>query len=392
MGDLDSLLLILAAIYLTECVVWVRRGGIAINRLWGKAWRIWHPGTLLANARGAIFFSNPLPPFGNVLLTHQPGISLSPEAALSFTAACINPSWRPPHVGLLIQWSELKTVGFEGKRVLVNGIFFDRAPSIGEARRRAALLRRLKAMPEKQRASAIRASVGDSLDSAKVRQRWEDYQVQAAPLRWLALILFAYLFAIAPLLLWKYGFRHAGAGVAAGLLVQTICIGWLFRGAHKRLFPDGVEERFTPFFTMLLAPPTAIRAPDILGRHLLEEFHPLAVVHTLAPPEVFKKLARHALLDLEFPILPVSPSSDESVIRTEEWFRAMLREMVWKFVERANVNPEELLRPLAPAEIVHRAFCPRCGAQFVDPAAVCGECGGRALVTFGQAATAGTVA
>src|SRR5262245_15542754 len=113
MGDLESLLLILAAIYLTECVVWVRRGGVAIHRFWGKVWRVWHPGTLLANDRGAVFLANPLPPFGNVLLSHQSATSLSPEAALSFSAACINPNWRTPQPALLVKWSDVKTVGFE---------------------------------------------------------------------------------------------------------------------------------------------------------------------------------------------------------------------------------------------------------------------------------------
>ena len=75
----------------------------------------------------------------------------------------------------------------------------------------------------------------------------------------------------------------------------------------------------------------------------------------------------------------------------EEWFRTVLREAVLKFVERADVNPEELLRPPAPTETVNRAFCPRCGAQFVDPAAVCFDCGGRELVSFGGTVKAGPV-
>lgn len=387
MGDLESLLLILGAIYLTECIVWVRRGGIGFNRLWAKAWRVWHPGAVLANTRGGVFLSNPLPPFGNVLLCYQPALSLSPDAALSFTAACINPNWRPPQTGRLVKWSEIQTVAFEGKTVLVNGALFAKAPSITEARRWAQLLHRIKSTPEKQRESAIREAMGGSLDSARIRKRWEEYAGQSVLLRRLAIVLFIYLFALAPLLLWKYGFRHAGAGVAAGLLAQTLTIGWLFRRAHQRLFPDGAEERFTPFLTMLLAPPSAIRAPDTLGRHLLEEFHPLAVVQALAPPEAFKKLARHVLLDLQFPVLPAAPSADEAAVRAEDWSRARMRELVWKFVERAGVNPEDLVKPPAPAESVNKAFCPRCGSQFVDSAAACRECGGRPLALFEPAAT-----
>jgi hypothetical protein len=279
----------------------------------------------------------------------------------------------------------MKTVGVEGKSIFVNDTLFTKSPSLGEARYTAVLLHRLKSLPPKQCEAAIREAVSASLDSAKIRDRWEEYQKRSALLRRLAAILFVYLFAIAPLLLWNYGFRYVGFGVATGLIAQTFTIGWLFRQAHKHLFPDGSEERFTPFLTMLLAPPAAIRAPDILGRHLLEEFHPLAVAQALAPPETFKALARHILLDLQYPILPATPSSDPAAIRTEEWFRGMVRESIGRFVEHAGASPEELLKPPAPTEIGSRAFCPRCSTQFVNTDAVCGECGGRALVSFGSA-------
>ena len=54
MGDLESLLLVLAAIYLSECAVWVRRGAVALHSYRGRTWHLWHPGTLLGNALGLV--------------------------------------------------------------------------------------------------------------------------------------------------------------------------------------------------------------------------------------------------------------------------------------------------------------------------------------------------
>src|SRR5688572_20885595 len=95
MGDLESLLLILSAIYLTDCAVWIRRGGVAVRTVWGKNWRLLHPGTVAGNSTGAVIFANPLPPFGSILTAYQFPVSLSSTGVFSFTAASINPDWRP---------------------------------------------------------------------------------------------------------------------------------------------------------------------------------------------------------------------------------------------------------------------------------------------------------
>ena len=60
MGELESLLLVLALIYLSECLVWVRRGALAFGTWRGKHFGILHPGAILANQRGGLLLANPL--------------------------------------------------------------------------------------------------------------------------------------------------------------------------------------------------------------------------------------------------------------------------------------------------------------------------------------------
>ncbi len=148
MGDLESLLLVLAAIYLSECVVWVRRGGVAFHSHRGKTWRFWHPGAVLGNARGAMFLANPIPPLGTVLVSHQFPVSFSPQGVISFTAACINPGWRPAQSANHLRYEEARTIAVEGRTLRVNGGLFVKAPSPAVARAQASLLRRLKSIPE----------------------------------------------------------------------------------------------------------------------------------------------------------------------------------------------------------------------------------------------------
>ena len=138
--------------------------------------------------------------------------------------------------------------------------------------------------------------------------------------------------------------------------------------------------------TMLLAPPAAIRAPDLLARHLLENFHPLAVVPVLCSPGGFKSVARQALLDLRYPLLPVCPTNEPEPMATEHWFRAARQEAAEQFVQRAGLKPEELTAMPGPTEPANQSCCPRCGAQFVRRTGTCLDCGGRQIEPFKQAA------
>jgi len=382
MGDLESLLLVITIIYLAECAVWVRRSSVAAQQGWGKQWRLRHPGVICGNAYGAIVMANPMPPLGTVLLSHPLPVSLSPEAMLSFTAVCLDAGGRPPQVARWLRYPDAQTIGTEGSAVLVNGTVFVKAPSPGLARRLAGLLRELKALSEKDRAAAIRRALAAMLDARAALKRWEEFQAQGPRLRWLGHILLVYLFILSPGLIWFFGFRLAGLWIAVGLLAQTFTIGWYFWRAHGALYPRGAEERFTPFLTMLLAPPTAIRASDLLARRLVESFHPLAVAEAFCPGTPFKLLARRVLLDLRFPALPSAPSSEAAIVQTEEWFRGVVLDECEKALERAGLKLFELTQPPAPSEEKNRSYCPRCDAQFVIDTGTCADCGGRALAPF----------
>jgi len=382
MGDLESLLLVVVAIYLTECAVWVRRSSVAVQERGGGQWRLRHPGVVLGNAHGAIVMANPLPPLGTVLPSHPFPVSLSPQAMLSCTSVCLDAGGRPPQAARWLRYTDAQTIATEGRSVLVNETLFFKASSPTAARRLAGLLRELKALSEKDRPAAIRRALAATLDTKAARKRWEDFLARDPHLRWLGNILFVYLFVVAPGAIWFFGFRNGGLWVVAGLLAQTFTIGWRFWRAHGAVYPDGSEERFTPFLTMLLAPPTAIRANDLLARRLVENFHPLAVAEAFCAGAPFQRLARRVLLDLRFPMLPAAPSSETAVAQTEEWFRGIFLEECERAVERAGLKPQDLTQPPARSEPKCHSYCPRCDAQFQVETGICVDCGGRALVAF----------
>jgi hypothetical protein len=383
MGDLESLLLVLGIIYLTECTVWVRRGGIAVLTAWGKVWHVWHPGSVLGNSRGALTLANPLPPFGSVLTTSQFPVSLSPVGVFSFTAASINPDWRPHQESRWFAFADIQSVTIEGRNIELNNQLFLKAPSSSSARQLAGLIQQLKSLPVSSRDEVIQKAVQAMFDSKALQTRWRTFQSESRWLRLLGHVLFFYLFLIAPGLLWFFGLRHAGLPVVGGLLLQTVTIAMIFRRAHRALYPDGAPDRFVPFLTMLLAPPAAIRARDVLARNLAQPFHPLTVTQAFCSRAEFEALARHVLRDLSYPILPLNPSAEWEAVKIEESFRVLMGEKVRAFATQAGLKPDELVRSPARTESEQRAYCPRCHEQFIALDATCSQCGGRAVVAFG---------
>lgn len=300
----------------------------------------------------------------------------------SYVTACLNPSGRPPQSGEFICFNDMRSVGTDGKTVVVNETSFFKAGSHMFARYVSRLLRRLHDAPEAQRGRLIKQILLETLDTEAITRQLDQFRKHAKPLRILGNVLFGYLFILAPVWVWQYGFGHFGWALLVGLFAQTAAIAVLFRRAHKAMLPLGDEERFTCFLIMLLAPPTAIRAHDVLARHVLETFHPLAVARVLCPAEIFKAFARAVLLDLRFPMWPICPVNDGSACATEQWFRSVTLEMMEKFVCDAGLASMDLTAPPLPTDGENRSFCPRCGAQFVMMAGVCPDCGGRPLEPF----------
>jgi hypothetical protein len=385
MGELESLLLVLVVIYVAECIVWVRRGSVLFINWSGLArtrWRLLHPGSTLGNQHGAILFANPLPPLGAIVFGQQPPVSLSGEAAIAFSAACLNPTWRPAQSARLVRFDEIKTIERDGRKIFVNGEVFLKAMSPFSAREVARQLRELKDASPARRAALLRDFVSASFDEKAVRARLDDFAQRSRVLRTLANSLFVFLYVLAPVVVWKFGLVKTVWPLVTVLLAHTVTIAILFRRAHGHLYPHGHEERFTPFLTMLLAPPSAVRSVDVLGKHLLEEFHALAAAKVLLSAESFRAFARRVLLDLRFPIFPMHPSNDALVASTENSFRDLMRAEAEKLVTRAGLKVEELILPPARSEAIHTAFCPRCDSQFVRADSGCGDCGGRPLARW----------
>ncbi|MFA6546528.1 MAG: hypothetical protein WCS99_19080 [Limisphaerales bacterium] len=382
MSEAESLFLVLALLYCVECVGWVRRGTVAFRTRWRGRWRAVHPSLHLGGQRGGLVFAHPLPPLGNLLLSAQLPFSLSPDGLLAFVAPAVNPGGRPPQRGSFLRWGQIQSLVAEGRALKLNGTAWFKFSSAHTAGWLATALTRIARLAPEQRAAAIREFLAATLDPEAVRAQWAAARPGALRLRRWANSLFCFMFVVAPALNWHYGLKACWPVLVAGWLGHTITIGILFFRAHRRLYPEAGDERFTHFLTSLLAAPTAARAHDLLTRPLLERFHPLAVAQVLADAGEFRVVAQQLLRELRHPALPVCPPGEAESVERDS--RAMVLEFSEALTRRAGLDPDALLAPPSPLDCACRSYCPRCEEQFIAPTGVCEDCGGLRLLPLAK--------
>ena len=309
-------------------------------------------------------------------------VGLSPKAVLALGQSKTVESNSGGPIEKCFLWQDLRNIEAIGKKILINGDLFRRAVSAGAATRISGLLREIAQTRPKDREELISKTLSGLFDSPQIENLFQEFGQLTQSLRLLTNILFAYLFMIAPIVIWLQGFHSTWLPLLAGLLVLTTMIALRFQRAHKKLFPMDEDERFTHFIILLLSPATAIRALDALSRTLLERFHPLALAKVLCSQRQFRELSgewlrasRHA---------PVQAGSPASLIEkeTEQFWRAAHQRALENFLEQTGIDAKQLLRPPTPADETCLAYCPCCLAQFTTASGTCEDCGGPALQPF----------
>ncbi len=382
MSDVQLLFVVLAALYLWECACWLRRGSVAFVTWLGRDWRAVHPGALAGNPNGGFILAAPLPPLGTLLIANLLPLSLAPDGVLAFVATNVNPGWRPAQSGCFVRWDNLGTVRVRGKKLLINDELFLVAGTSSFARHLEAELLRLGKLKPAQRESAIAEMLRGTFDGPGIDSQLREYRTRGSAVCRLANALFLYLLIIVPGLIWYFGFGPVSLALLFGLLVLTIATATFFCRAHRALYPNASDERFTHTLTIALAPSSALRAHDALSRPLLENFHPLAVAKQILPDKEFRPFARRVLLDLRHPAQPWTTSEQPEVVATEAYSRYILLTAAEGFLKQHGLAPDQLGQAPAPADAACRSYCPRCDAQFTTLSGKCADCGGLAVVAL----------
>lgn len=378
MGDQQSMFLFLVAFYALECLMWLPRSSTAFCALFSRHYRRLSPGELLGNHRGAMVI-RPLLPFGSVFqVMPLPAVLMSDGVAIT-GIDLVNPGEIVPSTREFIAWNDISKIVAEGKSVVINGERRWSAPSQTIALSMAAELDAFRVMPREQRAQEIESRTRKRFDLSAIRERQEQAHKLSRVLGILGLVLFLYVNCLLLPSAMFISFSGIWPWIIGVALLQTSLITFLFWRAHKQLYPDSGDERFTAGLTMLLFAPAAMRAKDLITAPALSHFHPLALARVLMHPEAAKRYAKDLLREHRW--APPAPTNKAKIEAISEG-RSQLESAVEDFCRAQGWQIEELLQPPARTDPDSQSYCPRCLSEYLKESGACGHCGQVPLQPF----------
>src|SRR5260370_2011855 len=204
---------------------------------------------------------------------------------------------------------------------------------------------RKKSLQERDR--AFEREFEKMFDTKKVAERLEEYKSHAAFLRTTCVLLFVFLFVMAPLLIRLRGLERIWPVLLVYLIWSLAWIGWSFLRAQRALYPDEKEGRWQQMMVLALSPFSAIRASAVLLRDLFCAFHPLAVSSVLLSKEDARAQAERNLRQSLFRTDGDASSSD-----------AAMRRALESFIPKTGIPREELPRPPRPQSQHYPTYFP----------------------------------
>lgn len=369
MTEGQTLLLILILVYLSDCLIWVKRESVVFVSTWGGRWRLRVPPSWLGNSNGGILFLNPATP-GRILLSHLLPISISPSGICAYNLQTLPSEARSPaQTGQFLPFDKINTAATEDVYLVVNNKKFAKCATPRQAKTLAALIRELVKASTSKRERIVRTWMQKQFAVDDAAARLKEGKMMIGPIQELSLILFLFLFVFTPTMASLFGLMPLIVPVGVVMVILAVLTGIMFYRAHKQLFPGEGSERFENLIKMILCPPVSIRAADVLSRNLLAEYSPVVLAKLLAASGE-QQFIRAFVLDLRHPLR--HEVSDETAEKT----------MRWAIEEQLNIlKPEELAAP-AEREKDSISYCPRCRCQYVVSETECPDCPGVELVAF----------
>ena len=370
-SDTQILLLILAALYLGECLVWIPAQGLLLAAA-GRRWTTRTSDGGFGNRGGAFRPISLLPWDHRGLLWIPDGCACGPEGVVAFLADQPGRRPRPAQTGIFLTWPEAAALTRRDRTLRHGDRVFLKARHETAARRILERLHDLAALPAAEREARLRSDLRAPLDPVPAAERLAAARAAARPLTILATLLFTYCFVFAPAVGVILGPQRALLGLFAGALLFHLPLLALFPRAHRRVAPGRRAERWTEFAKLVLSPPMAMRAADLVWLHGLEGLHPLAVLAAEKDDAGLRALGRALLLDHRHPLgLEECPAPAAA---TEAWHR---REWVAALEERLRaegLDPDALARPAGDWEPGTASYCCRCQQGYATGAETCSDC------------------
>jgi hypothetical protein len=371
MTEVQVLFLVLAGVYLLQCIGWAPFESEVLRIGWRFRAKLLPQGLHLHFGQHKLFFLNPfLPLSGAIVCELFPSVSTVEEESLE-KSKFSKPDEITGRRTVRLSAQEKLQVQSQGKEVRSAGHVLFIAHSEAYATFLAGVLDHVRKRSAQDRDRAFEREFEKMFDTKRIALRLEEYHASTVFLRTACVLLFVFLFVLAPVLIWLRGLERIWPILLAYLIWSLAWIGWSFLRAHRALYPEQKEGRWQQVMVLALSPFSAIRANDVLLRDLFCAFHPLAVGHVLLLKKESQALAERDLRQSLFRTDGDAKSSDTPMRRVLE-----------SFLIKIGMPPEELLTPPPRESQNCHTYCPLCLSQFVLAEGACPDCGDVPLKKF----------
>jgi hypothetical protein len=215
-----------------------------------------------------------------------------------------------------------------------------------EADRVCSLLNALRDASTETRAAIIHRFWEKQFDHGAANTRLRQAVQQMSALRALCNALSVLLFVVAPVLVLYFGMTGMLIPIALGMLVLATAISAGFYARHRRFFSAAGDDRISNLIKMLLCPPVAIRACDLITEGLLSRFNPLVVGQLLLDGDRYRDFAVRTLRNLQHPLL--DSSTNRRALEICGWQNQLLLRTAFEYLREVGNLKENLLAPPLP--------------------------------------------
>lgn len=380
MTDEQVLFVIICFLYITDCFLWLDRQSVAIVSSWWKKWKLEFPSVLFGNGDAGLVLLNPFPPLGLSFTCHLSPVSISPIGICAYNSQTLRPGGKSSQSGKTALFTEVKSIYFKEKDIIVNDSKFVKCRTESEASLLSHFLSSIISAAQETRETLIKEFFQKALDHESVWRALKVVSEQTRILRLLCNLSFFFIFLVAPALVMFYGLRHMIIPLGICFFLLSIRISVEFYASHKMLYLQASEDRIGNFLKMILCPPVAIRALDVVANPLLGSFNPLNVANVLLDKIKYSVFAKEFMLDLKYPIQPNHLSDDGILIMM--WHNNTLFNLCKSYLDDVAKLNIDLFSPPIQTDEHSKSYCPRCLGQFTKESGECPDCFGVKLALF----------
>ena len=386
LSDGEWIYIVLAVLYLSEMVVWVRPRVVVFVSSWGALARRKPARRITGNEGGQLILGG-LAPFDFTLLAETLPVSTGSSGAISFVAASPMQADRPSQPASYFTWQQLCKVTADGRSLRVADKVFCTTRSEAMAVYLAGQLRIIAAADSDERVDCIDQLRMQQFDVDAVRERLDQWNESTLATRVGAMLMLLWIGPVGLLLLYEPLPWLSGNLATAAFLAVLFVLWWTTAAAtalaHGHLFPGDRAGRWKLLAYNLLSPAVPLRAADALSRRLFRYVHPLTVSAAVDSPARFRQLAADVLCDAAHPQLPEQPDElSEAARQVVSESRQQDDAGLSALLLSQGVDAASLLSVPAPEDDQSASYCPRCRQEFASFQTNCEPCGNRPTVAF----------